>query len=75
MTNESAKNILFNNCKILCNKKTEYQNLTIIENDKYGKILLLDNYIMHINTIDKYSDYIISGITESIKANSNILII
>ena len=75
MTDESIKNILFNDCQILCNKSTPYQNLTIIQNDKYGKILLLDNYIMHINTIDKYSDYMISSVESSIKPGSEILII
>ena len=77
MSNESMKNIIFNNCNILLNKKTPYQNLTIIENKEYGKILLLDNYIMHINTIDKYSEYMISSIESSItsNSNSNILII
>jgi spermidine synthase len=75
MSNESVKNVLFSGCNIICDKQTPYQHLMIIENEKYGKILLLDNYIMHISSIDTYSDYMISSVDSSIEAFSNILII
>ena len=75
MSNESIKNILFSGCTVLCDKQTPYQRVTIIENEEYGKILLLDNFIMHISKVDKYSDYMIMGVELSIKPFSNILII
>lgn len=67
--------VLFKDCKVLCFEKTQYQLLTIIQNETYGKILLLDNMIMYIEKMGSYTNYMIQSIQPKLTDQANILIV
>ncbi len=67
--------VLFRKCKIIHFEQTQYQVITIIENDIYGKILLLDNMLMIIENLGSYTCHMIKSIERNLIDDANILII